>query len=431
MRRRRTRVHPLRRFRAMLRPSAGRKLPRALRADRVGAIAGALRAGLADPELPHLLSRIDASPVLGGNRVTLYVHGDEAFAAMLQAVRSAERELLLQSYIFNDDEVGRAFLSHAREALTRGVRVRVLADALGSAATSPRFWEEMADAGIEAHLFRPLGWKFWTAIFRDHRKLLIADGKVAFTGGMNIGEEYGSLASSGRHEAARSFRDTHLRVEGPSAWELAVVFRESWEEAGGATFPIEPLDPAEVSNDGVRALVLDARPGRGHAESAAVLAALVGASRRNVYLTNAYFVPNRTATRQLLDAAARGVDVRLLLPAESDHPFVAHASHGYYAQLLAGGVRIFEYQASILHAKTLVADGQVGEVGSANLDFRSFVFNSECNLVLLDAGVAGELERVFLDDLRRSREVHLDGWRRRPLLERALDAFGRLLAPLL
>jgi cardiolipin synthase len=419
-----------RRFRPILRPHLGRQLPRELRGRNVVRLARALPGGVRDPGFEILLRRIDGAPLLGGNEVQVYVRGEDAFAAMREAVSAARREILLESYIYKDDATGRAFLDDLAAAASRGVRVKVLADALGSFSTRRAFWREMELRGIESRLFNPLFKKLWYQPFRDHRKVLVVDGRIAFTGGMNIGEEYGSTSGLLTHPGA-TWRDTHLRVIGPTAWEMAIVFSESWLEAGGSPLDLPDLDAARAEAPGSRILVLDSRPRRGQAESAAALAAIVGAAQRSVWITNAYFAPGWAGVRILGHAARRGVDVRLLLPGLTDVPLVRHAGHGYFRRLLRRGVRIFEYQGSILHAKSLVADGYVSVVGSTNLDFRSFIFNAECDLLTLCEQTAQTMEEVFQADLENAVEITRAGWKKRTLLHRAGDTMARWLAPVL
>ena len=408
-----------------LRPHAGRRLPRELRADRVGTVAGALRDGIADPGFEELLARIDDSVFRPAAGVDVYFEGEKAFDAMLADVARASSEVLLESYILKDDETGRRFQRALIDAAGRGVRVRVLADALGSFSTRSAFWSELRQAGIETRLYHPLGVPLQFLKFRDHRKILVVDRRVAYTGGMNIGNEYGSslLPSVGR------FRDTHARVEGQTAWEMAIVFREGWLRAGGSAIPLEPLEPAAVP--GPRVMVLDSRPGRGARETAAAFAAIVGAVRRRLWITVAYFAPRPRVLHILGAAARRGVDVRLLVPGRSDVRLVRHAGHGFFSGLLSRGVRIFEYQPAILHAKTLVADGRASVIGSSNLDFRSFERNAECNFAILDDVVGAAMEQQFEKDLAESVEILRPEWRRRGWLHRAGDAAARRLAPLL
>ena len=419
-------------LRPVLRPMAFRVLPRALRPRRVGRLAAALPDGVRDPGFEVLLRRIDTSPIHRGNAVTLYFDGAEAFAAMCAAIGEAREEVLLEAYILKDDAVGRALADALADAVRRGVRARVLADAFGSSATRGAFWRELEERGIDVRLYHPLFPYLWYQPFRDHRKILAVDRRVAFTGGMNIGEEYGSSLGHPKHGG--TWRDTHARLEGPAAWEMAVVFREGWEGAGGAPFQIPPLALAPHGAPvpaGASLLVLDSAPGRGHEETASVLAAAIGASRERFWLTNAYFAPRRDALPLLAEAARRGVDVRLLLPGVSDVPLVRHAGHGSYRHLLKHGVRIFEYGASVLHAKSFVADRYLSMVGSTNMDFRSFHFNAECNIVALDAGVAGTLDARFETDLADAAEITLESWDRRTRTHKTGDALARMLSPLL
>jgi cardiolipin synthase len=399
-------------------------VPRELRPDRIHEIALRFPGGLRDPGFPRLLSRIDQTPVLGENRVEVYFDGRSAFDAMERDVDAARTEILVESYIWKDDDTGRRALDALSRAAARGVAVRALADAVGSLSTRRAYWEELARRGIEVRLFGT----FLLQPFRDHRKIVVVDRRVAFTGGMNIADEYSGgsgLGSGGKTHSA--WRDTHARVEGAAAWEMATVFSEGWIEAGGAPLDLQPLEPPDDSP--ARVVVLDARPGRGYEETASVLAAVVSAARERVWVTNAYFAPRRRAIDVLAAAVRRGVDVRLLLPGVSDVPIVRHAAHGWYAALLAAGVRIFEFQPSILHAKTAVADDYASLVGSSNLDFRSFHLNAECNFLILDDAVGRTMSAAFERDLELSKEIDA-GWRR-SVWHRAGDFVARKLGILL
>lgn len=401
-------------------------LPPELRAPNVAVVASTLEHGVRDEGFAHLLQRIDGAPLLPGLRIEPYFRGHAAFSAMRAAIRAAREEILLESYIFKDDAVGRELAADLVDAVERGVTVRVLADAFGSFSTRRRFWRELTERRVEVRLFHPLLPKLWNQAYRDHRKILVVDRKTAFTGGMNVGEEYGATPDD-----LDAWRDSHVRVDGAPAWEMAVVFAEGWERAGGTPFAIEPLEPEGDAGDGCPTLVLDSRPGRGHEESAAVLGAIIGAARESLWITNSYFAPKAALTKLLGDAAARGVDVRLLLPARSDVPIVRHAGHGFFAGLLARGVAIYEYEASILHAKSLVADRYVSVIGSTNMDYRSFHWNAECNLVVLSDDVAARMRDAFEADLARSRRITAEEWRARPLRHKVGDGLARCLTPLL
>ncbi len=396
----------------------------------MGRVAAAFPKGLQDPGLELLLTRIETSPVLSGNRVTIYTDGTEAYGAMLGAIGGAEDEVLLEAYIFRDDVTGSAFRDALVRAAARGVTVRVLADGFGTLDNTETFWSVFRQKRVEVRIFHPLLGRFWDWAFRDHRKILVVDRRVGFTGGMNIGVEYGSSRRAPRGRAAgHTWRDTQVRVEGPTAWEMAIVFGEGWERAGGSPLDLAPL--TAVERPGARILTLGTWPRRGTDELASVLTAIVGAARRRLWITNAYFAPKPRAVERLAAAVQRGVDVRLLLPGVSDVPIVRHAAHGYYSALLAHGVRIFEFQAAILHAKTLVADELGAVVGSTNLDYRSFHLNAECNLVILDEETTARLAAAFTHDLSRSREVNSGDWRGRPLRHAIGDGLARCLAPIL
>ncbi len=412
-------------WRPRLRPRAGRKLPRELRVGNVGHLAAALAEGLRDPGFAILLQRIDESPILNGNGVRVFFRGPETFQAMRAAIDGARKDVLLESYIFKDDATGRSLLESLGSAVARGATVRVLADAFGSIATRREFWKEMRERGIEVRLFNPLFPHLFLQPFRDHRKILVVDGVTAFTGGMNIGDEYGSSRLSGR---GGPWRDTHVQVDGPAAWAMAIVFTEAWHAAGGSDVALESLEPP---TGGVPILVLDSRPFRGTGEMASSLAAILAAARERIWITNAYFAPRWRAVEALGDAARRGVDVRLLLPGRSDVPLVRHAGHGFYAALLRRGIRVFEYQSAVLHAKTAVADDFLSLTGSSNLDFRSFHFNAECNVLILDSETGRTFSNAFEEDLKVSTEITPELWARRSLLHRAGDSLARRLGPIL
>ncbi|HEX2254824.1 MAG TPA: phospholipase D-like domain-containing protein [Thermoanaerobaculia bacterium] len=418
----------------MLRPPAGRQLPRWLRPWAVHRRAARLAAGTADPRFGQLLARISDDRVFRSEGLRIDTEGYRAFRAMVEAVRGARDEVLLETYIFHDDEVGREMADELVAAAARGATVRLLVDGVGSLGAPLAFWRGLEERGVATAVFRPLPPRGRLSLVRDHRKILVVDRRVAFTGGMNVGAEYGSAhwaRGATNLPGGGPWRDTNVRVTGGAAWELALVFAEGWKIATGerlalGTWRQQPVRPGD---EGI--VVLDSRPGRGAGEAEAVLAGVLGGARERLWVTNSYFAPKHIVRHALKRAARRGVDVRLLLPGESDLPVVLHAGHGEYAGLMAAGVRIWEYQPSILHAKTLVADGRVSLIGSSNLDFRSFHFNGEVNLVVLGEATGAEMERLFEHDLEVSRPVDPAAWRRRGLLHKAGDRAARILSPLL
>ncbi len=397
----------------------------------MGRIAHAISGGVEDTEFRSLLRQIDGdAPIHPGNRVDVYADGLVAVDAMIAAIDSAKREVLLESYIFSDDEAGFVIRKRLLSAAERGVSVRVLADAFGSAITSRSFWNEMREGGIKVRIFnRLLKRPSWKPL-RDHRKILVIDQRVAFTGGMNIGNAYFGFSRATVKPTPKLKRDTHVRIEGPAAAEMAGVFAEGWSHETGDDLELQaPSDTPTGGSAGV--LVSESLPPRGQMEMAAVFAAIVAAARKNVWITNAYFAPRRLAVSILAAAARRGVDVRLLLPGLTDHPVVKHAGHAHFSRMLRSGVRIFEYQSALLHAKTLVVDGAISVVGSANLDMRSLKFNAECNAVIFDSAVASTLETIFREDLERSVEIEIETWKSRGVLHKILDRSAVTLTPLL
>ena len=396
---------------------------------------------------------------------------------MQAAIAAAREEVLLETYILRDDKLGVSVQAALIQAAARGLRVCVLADAVGSLATRGSFWATLESGGVQVRHFH----RFWhhpfDALRRDHRKLLVIDRAIAFTGGMNIGEEYGSSIRR-RHDA---WRDTFVELQGTVAGELAAVFAEGWDRARGPVLPgLEYVSWSEgvlhpparqfalsaalasrlpfaapltarvqqqlgkrrdrrrgrqvrrvadaAGSDDPAVLVVDPRPGRGQREMLTTLVALVAAARERLWITTPYFAPPTRALHVLAAAAQRGVDVRLLLPGErTDVPLTRHAAHGAYAYLLDRGVRIFEYQRATLHAKTLVVDGHVSLIGSSNLDFRSFWLNAECNVLLFDEACGHSLEVAYQHDLSGSREVTIASWAQRTRGHRWLDATARAL----
>lgn len=425
-----------------LNPVAGRRLSAELRARSVGPLAESLTFGVQDRNLKRLLETIDGGPLDAASRIDPYFDGDTALSAMLAAIDSARHEVLVEAYIFADDPTGERVAEALGRAAKRGAKVRVLADAVGSFQTRQGFWRRLARSGAEVRRFHPIFPGFLWHQLRDHRKILVVDRRVAFTGGMNIADEYSRRrrARGAPPESRQAMRDTHVRVEGPVAESLAAVFAEGWERSGGRPLATMP-EGAWLEGDGTPAtphdgpmspvLVVDTRPGRGAEELAATYAAVLGAARRRVWFAMGYFAPHRGALIHLERAAARGCDVRLLLPGPTDVPLVRHAGHARFRRLLAAGVRIWEYQPSVLHAKTVVVDGMLSLVGSANLDVRSWRLNGECGLLAWDEALAESLEVAYRIDLESSVEVLGGSWGRRSLLHKTGDALAGLLTPLL
>lgn len=408
----------------MLRPRGGRYLAHFLRPEPVYHTACAMAEGLTGEPWRNLLRRIDDSPFYAAADVRVYTDGQAAFSDMLATINAACEEVLVEAYILRDDGTGEALMEALSAASGRGVRVQVLADAFGSSGTRREFWQQLEASGTRVQLFRkPRYMPQRLQPILDHRKLVLVDGQIGFTGGMNIADEYRQGI-----DGEQPWRDTHIRVTGPVAAAMRMIFAEGWMAAGGD--PLEFGVPETETPDAAQALLLDSRPGRGQSEVFSAFAAILGGARERVWISNAYFAPSRRMLRLLCKTAARGVDLRLLLPSRYDLGFFHLITQGFYTDLLRAGVRVFEYQPAIMHAKTLVADSNISVVGSTNFDFRSFDFNAECNVLLDDAVVARELVDIFERDLTESTEITLASWQTRPRWWRGICRMARWFAPL-
>ncbi len=370
-----------------------------------------------------------ARPCCGGNSVELLVDAEQTFSRMESTIGSAHGHVHVEYYIWRNDETGRRLRDLLVATAKHGVEVRVLVDDVGAREADRRFWKPLVQAGGEVARFLPVNLiaRHFRLNNRNHRKIVVVDGQVAFTGGLNVGDEY-----FGRDPDLGAWRDTHLRIEGPAVARLQEVFVEDWfhatnrDLAAARYFP----DPVPAGDQRIHVLASGPDDGRWHA-IATIHFAAVSLARERVWLTTPYFVPDPAIVATLKTTALRKVDVRLLLPSRVDEPIVIHAARSFYPELLSAGVKIFEYEGGFLHAKTATVDGCWSTVGSANLDRRSFRLNFEANAVVYGPVLAEELERVFERDLARSRRVDPNDFRRRPPRARALEGVARVLAPIL
>jgi cardiolipin synthase len=366
-----------------------------------------------------------------GNAVRLLHDGREAFPAMLEAIGQARRQVLLEMYWFDSDAVGRTFANALIAARQRGVTVAVIYDSIGSIGTDRALFAELEAAGVHVLEYNPVApWRrrfrlsFTRLSRRDHRKILVVDGNVGFTGGINL-----ALQWAPREEGGEGWRDDMMRIEGPAVNALSHCFHRVWRRHDLP--PIlhlhaEPLSAAP----GVRLLpvrILGERYFRHRHEIARDYASRVYAAQKTVYISNSYFVPDGSIRRALMRAAKRGVDVRVIVPAHSDVEPVKFAGRSQYEKLLKAGVRIFEWQDGMFHAKTAVIDGQWCTTGTFNFDYMSLHYNLEVNASVLDAELSAEVERSFCEDLAGSREVELRDVQLRSLSDRLVEnGFYRL-----
>ena len=351
----------------------------------------------------------------------------DSFQTIFDTINRAEKLICLQFYIFKNDGTGIGLSELLRQKSRKGVKVYVLYDHFGSFGTPRSFWKEMRLEGIKIRASHPFK---WTAPFhyahRDHRKLIVVDSKRAFTGGLNIANEY-----SGFHlrRRSRGWRDTGILVEGPIVNELFGTFKKSWATWGGEKiFSRRNSEEAhgKIPEDGIPALPIFVYSRKGRKRMRNLLRYSIDHARTRVVLTTAYFIPSRRLMEKLEAAVRRGVKVRLLVPGKSDIPAASYAGRAFFSRLLKSGIEIYTYLGEMLHAKAYLFDDRWSIVGSTNLDYQSFVYNDEGNVGILDLPFGREMSRIFEEDLKSSVKIDEETWRRRPVTEKMKEHFFAL-----
>ena len=364
-----------------------------------------------------------------GHQVTLLLDGGAAYPAMLEAIVQATASIELETYLWASDENGHRFLDALCIKAQEGVRIRVVIDGAGSWGFSGDDVRRLAAAGVQLSIFHPVGpWRRrWGWQIRDHRKLLVIDGRIAFTGGMNLGNDYAS-----RDWGGRGWRDVHARIVGPVVGELLRLFEMTWRYAEPETWEapkrLPPprhahVEQAAISTSATRVQALAIGRWLGRRVIQRHLQQAIGAARRTVWLEAAYFIPTRALRRALRNAARRGVDVRVMVPRQLDVPGLGDASRYTWASLLKDGVRILEWLPSMLHAKTIAIDSEWCSLGSYNLDQRSLRYNWELAVSIADPEIARQLEARFESALPDCCEVNEEEWKRRGLFRRVRERF--------
>jgi cardiolipin synthase len=381
-----------------------------------------------DQQILNLAWELTGLCASAANEVELLAEDETAFERIEQELESARESIWAEYYIVRNDQTGRRFLDALAGRAKAGVEVRLLFDGLGSLWLDSTRLKALRAAGGEVEPFLPLNplRRRWAVHLRNHRKIVVVDGTVAFTGGMNVGDEYSGRS---RRKGSQHFLDTHLRIRGPAVRDFAAVFAEDWKFATDASLP---LPEGLVSGSG-KSIVspLPSGPDQPFNASAHAFFAGIMSARRRCFVTTPYFVPDEPTIRALITAVKGGVDVRIMLPARTDVRLVAMAARSYYRQLVQAGVRLFEYQPSMLHAKTMVVDERWGIVGSANVDMRSFRLNFEVGAIVFDQELARELSQRFMAELDASQEITDASLSRIGLGSRLVQGSARLLSPLL
>jgi cardiolipin synthase A/B len=375
-------------------------------------------------------------PLVAGNKVTLLQDGGPTYEALFTAIAGARDHINLETYILDDDELGRRVADALIAKQKQGVQVNLIRDSVGTLRTPREFFRRLSDAGVQVLEYNPVNplraRAGWDVNERDHRKLMVVDGRLAMLGGINISGVYsssgGSSSESGgsRRGDNLPWRDTDLQLEGPVVADLQKAFMQTWQEQRGP--PLAPRryfpPPRNAGKDVVRAIA--SSPDEPYSQIYAALISAIRSAESEILLTNAYFAPDPQLLEALKEAAARGVDVKLLLPGSTDSWLVFHAGRGYYDELLRGGVKIYERRRALLHSKTALIDGVWSSVGSTNLDWRSFLHNQELNAVIVGPAFGEQMRAAFERDLAESQRITLEDWKRRPLDERLKETLGRL-----
>lgn len=378
-------------------------------------------------QLVKLLGTINPYPPVKGNRVTVLTDMDLNFREQLEAIDSARDHVHLEYYIFRPDAIGERFSKAMLDAAARGVQVRFLFDAVGGMGITSAFLDRLRAGGVQVarHIPMNLLTRRWIFNFRNHRKILVVDGKQAFMGGANIGEEY-----LGRSKIGNWF-DMHLSIQGPAVQHLQRVFADDWAFAVSEPIQADRFDQTPPAEGDIVTQVIPSGPDVEPPLFHELFFTLISGATERVRLLTPYFVPTEPLRIALETASRRGVDVGIIVPGTSTKPFVKLASHSYYDELLRAGVKIYEYTPGFLHAKMITVDGRFGMVGTPNFDSRSLRLNFEVGLALYDAELTQQLDEIFDTTAGVSSLVNAHEWRRRPVAIRVMENFARLFSPVL
>lgn len=378
------------------------------------------RYAITDPEFRREMSVMLGPAILHGNRVTSLQDGDEIFPAMLEAIRSARASITFETYIYWSGEIGKEFSDALSDRARAGVPVSVVVDWAGSIKMDDALLDEMRQSGVRIHHYRPLHWYSLGRINnRTHRKLLVVDGRIGFTGGVGIADQWTGHAQDPDH-----WRDSHFRIEGPAVAQLQAAFNDNWIKTTGEVLNGPAYFPALLPAGDVDAHLFIASPAGGSESMHLMYLMAIAASGQSIDLAASYFVPDDLIVQALLSARKRGVRIRLLLPGPHiDSDAVRLASRAGWEPLLLAGIEISEYQPTMLHTKMLIVDNALVSVGSTNFDIRSFRLNDEASLNLYDGAFATQMTAVFAEDLRHSKRYTHEMWQARPVKEKLMEKF--------
>jgi cardiolipin synthase A/B len=375
---------------------------------------------VADPQFQRSLGALLGPALLQGNRVETLLNGDQTFPAMLEAIRSAKKTVTFETYIYWSGDVGKAFADALSERARAGVKVHILIDWVGSQKMDEAYLRQMEDAGAQIRKYHPPHWYNLNRLNnRTHRKILVSDGRVGFTGGIGIADEWSGNAQDENH-----WRDTHYRVEGPAVAQMQAAFVENWTKVTGDVLHGEAYFPEIPSAGSLPAQMFMSSPESGADNMHLMYLLSIASARKTIDLAMAYFVPDALASHALVEALRRGVKVRIIVPGKkTDVALVRSAGRSTWGPFLEAGAEIYEYEPTMYHCKVLVVDSAWVSVGSTNFDARSFRLNDEANLNVLDPAFAARQAADFENDLKRSRRISYEEWQSRPWREKIQDRF--------
>ena len=373
-----------------------------------------------DPQFRREMSVMLGPTILPGNHVVALNNGKEIFPAMLSAIAAAERTVTFETYIYWSGEIGRKFADALSERARAGVEVKVVIDWVGSLKMEQDLLDQMRDAGVDVRHFRPLKWyNLGRLNNRTHRKLLVVDGKVGFTGGVGIADVWSGDAGDPDH-----WRDLHFRIEGPVVWQIQAAFNDNWIKSAGTLLHGEAYFPPLIEAGGMSAHMFVASPSGGSESMHLMYLMSIAAADTSIDLQAAYFVPDELMIKALIAARERGVRVRIIVPGKHiDSDTVRLASKAEWGDLLAAGIEIHEYLPTMMHNKLLIVDRAMVSVGSTNFDLRSFRLNDEASLNIYDTGFAEQMTAIFESDLKHTRKYDVKTWEARPFKEKLLEKF--------
>lgn len=377
-----------------------------------------------DPQFVRSMSSLLGPSLLAGNNVKVLVNGDQIFPEMLAAIRGAERTVTFETYIYWSESIGKEFADALSERARAGIKVHVLLDWIGSVKMEQRYLDEMKHAGVSIERYHEPHWSHLARLNnRTHRKVLVIDGRVGFTGGVGIADHW-----RGDARDPTQWRDTHFRVEGPVVAQMQAVFLDNWIKAQGKVLHDELYFPHLEPRGEMVAQMFSSSPSGGSESMQLMYMMAITSARSTIHLSSSYFVPDRLTTAALVTAAKRGVKIRIILPGEHiDTEIVRKASRAGWGDLLQAGVKIAEFAPTMYHCKVLVVDSLLVSVGSTNFDNRSFRINDEANLNVLDAGFAKQQVAIFETDWKLARPVTYEQWLHRPWQDKLLERLAALL----